>query len=192
MTSRFQFLTLFLVISDIVSKVYFFGDHKTVDMSNDRLVTFVTDPQENILPDRSQKWKNSIKDCIFLIRIENPLNRLWVLSEYDDRKKYSLELVAEINRNVEMNYEQKMILAAFYEYKLSKDPNIPITPAEKAALAAQNLQINLIEMKEHEIFKLRMQEEIQNQKLSKIAAIVHELGRKIKAKAAKLQRKRLN
>lgn len=161
-------------------------------MCNDRLVTFVTDPQENILPDRSQKWKNSIKDCIFLIRIENPLNRLWVLSEYDDRKKYSLELVAEINRNVEMNYEQKMILAAFYEYKLSKDPNIPITPAEKAALAAQNLQINLREMKEHEIFKLRMQEEIQNQKLSKIAAKVQELGRKIKAKAAKLQRKRLN
>lgn len=161
-------------------------------MCNDRLVTFVTDPQENILTDRSQKWKNSIKDCIFLIRIENPLNRLWVLSEYDDRKKYSLDLVAEINRNVEMNYEQKMILAAFYEYKLSKDPNIPITPAEKAALAAQNLQINLREMKEHEIFKLRMQEEIQNQKLSKIAAKVQELGRKIKAKAAKLQRKRLN
>ena len=125
---------------------------------------------------------------MFLKRIENPLNRLWILSEYDGRKNYSSELVAEINRNVGMNYEQKMILAAFYEYKQSKDPNIPITPAEKAALASQNLQINLREMREHEIFKLRKLEENQNV----IAAKVQKLERKIKAKAAKIRRKRPN
>lgn len=133
------------------------GDNKSRNEHNDNLVLFVTYPQEGTNPDTNRKWMSSINDCLFLIRIPNPLDRIWILDNYNSKKDYSRGWLEDDTQDERLNIKQKVYLVAYSSYKSSKNPNIPLLPIERYNMTFEASRKDLSVIEKFEAFNLKSQ-----------------------------------
>lgn len=170
----------FIVKPGNVAKVFYFGNDETIDEKNGDLVKFVSHPQEGMNPFIVGILMSAINECVFLARIENPLDRLWILDNYNGEKEYSRSWVADDSQDEEMNIKQKVYLAAYSKYKKSNNPLVPINPTENCMLTFQEVEKQWKMVKVHHAYQLKCLEDEHRDAMAAKDLEIHELKLKLK------------